>query len=69
MCGLVCGSVSPYGLGTVCGDSSGDYLSCLIHSAGRQLGPIMHQKLTRSDYDVIRPHSPSLSAHINLFFL
>lgn len=42
-------SVSPYGPGTVCGDSSGDYLSCLIHSAGLQLGHIMHQKLTHGD--------------------
>lgn len=40
---------------TVRGDSSGDYLSCLIHSAGLQLGPLMHQKLTLSDYDVVRP--------------
>lgn len=45
-------------LGTVCGDSSGDYLSCLIQSAGPQLGHIMHQRLTDSDYNVVRPDSP-----------
>lgn len=53
---------------TVCGDSSGDYLSCLIHSAGLQLGPLMHQKLTLSDYDVVSAVFVSLCAHINWSF-
>lgn len=71
---LVCSSVSAKGPGTVRGDSPGDYLSCLIHSAGQQHGHIMRQKLTLSDYDVIRSDSPckqhlGLSAHINLLFL
>lgn len=37
MCGLLGGA--PEDLETVCGDSSGDYLSCLIHPASPWRGP------------------------------
>lgn len=38
----------------MCVDSSGDYLSCLIGSAGRQPGPVTQQKRAPCHYRVVR---------------